>query len=131
MNLLVQADVQCPHCGEMVAVTVDTSHGDHAMTEDCAVCCQPIDFSIECHPGEVLDIGESRMKRDEATRAALLQLLAENDAETVELVKHFPPMAYPVWKNFVSSNPRRTRSRHFICGTSSRDRGSSAEYCSG
>jgi hypothetical protein len=56
MNLVVETDVQCPYCGETFAMTVDTSQGGYATTEDCTVCCRPIAFSIECEPGEVLAV---------------------------------------------------------------------------
>ena len=53
MNLLVQIDVQCPYCGEEFDVTVDTSEGAYDTTEDCVVCCRPIQFRFKCFPGEV------------------------------------------------------------------------------
>ena len=56
MNLLEDAEVQCPHCGEVFAIAVETAQGSHTLTEDCAVCCRPIAFHIECEPGEVLAI---------------------------------------------------------------------------
>jgi hypothetical protein len=56
MNLLVETGVQCPYCGEIFALTVDTSQGSCETTEDCSVCCRPIAFSIECEPGQVLAV---------------------------------------------------------------------------
>jgi hypothetical protein len=54
MNLLVEIDVECPHCGEPFSLTVDTSQGDYSTIEDCTVCCRPIQFEINCEPGEVV-----------------------------------------------------------------------------
>lgn len=56
MNLLVETPVECPFCGEGWTLNVDTSAGDHAMIEDCTVCCRPIQFSFRCEPGEVTDV---------------------------------------------------------------------------
>jgi hypothetical protein len=56
MNLLEDVDVQCPYCGEVFAITVDTTQGSYGTTEDCVVCCRPIAFQIECEPGEVLGV---------------------------------------------------------------------------
>ena len=38
---------RCPYCGETVETTVDISGGDQVCTEDCQVCCRPIEFGIE------------------------------------------------------------------------------------
>jgi hypothetical protein len=56
MDLLEDFDVQCPYCGEVFAITVDTSQGSHSMTEDCVVCCRPIHFRVDCAPGEVFAV---------------------------------------------------------------------------
>ena len=54
MNLLVEVEVECPYCGEAWSLTVDTSQGDYSTIEDCTVCCRPIQFEINCEPGEVV-----------------------------------------------------------------------------
>jgi len=35
-------NLQCPWCWEFINLPVDTSAGNHQLTEDCPVCCQPI-----------------------------------------------------------------------------------------
>ncbi|HET6406619.1 MAG TPA: CPXCG motif-containing cysteine-rich protein [Chthoniobacteraceae bacterium] len=57
MNLVEDVQVQCPYCGEMFAISVDTSQGSYVTTEDCSVCCRPIAFDIACEPGEVISVG--------------------------------------------------------------------------
>ncbi|HEY6451216.1 MAG TPA: CPXCG motif-containing cysteine-rich protein [Steroidobacteraceae bacterium] len=48
---LVQLEViQCPYCGEGVQMLVDLSVGAASYVEDCQVCCQPIDVSVEVNP---------------------------------------------------------------------------------
>jgi transcription elongation factor Elf1 len=39
--------VTCPYCGEPIVLVVDCSAGDQRYTEDCFVCCQPIDVTVE------------------------------------------------------------------------------------
>ena len=51
MNVNEDVEVFCPYCGEPFAIMVDTTGGNYVMTEDCAVCCRPIAFTIQCEPG--------------------------------------------------------------------------------
>lgn len=44
---------QCPHCWEQVSVLVDVSLSSQTYIEDCEVCCNPIQFNIQCS-GQVL-----------------------------------------------------------------------------
>lgn len=39
--------VQCPYCGEVFETVVDLSSGSTSYIEDCPVCCQPIEFTLE------------------------------------------------------------------------------------
>ncbi len=36
--------VQCPWCGEPFVTFFDSSAGSQTYTEDCQVCCRPIDM---------------------------------------------------------------------------------------
>ena len=56
MSFLIEHEIQCPHCGEVFPITIDTSQGGHDMIEDCTVCCRPIQLTIECEPGEVVNV---------------------------------------------------------------------------
>lgn len=56
MNALVETEIRCPHCGEFYPTMIDTSQGNHATIEDCAVCCQPIQLTVACEPGEIFSI---------------------------------------------------------------------------
>lgn len=44
---LQSRNVQCPYCGEAFETLVDLSCGSTSYIEDCQVCCQPIEFSLE------------------------------------------------------------------------------------
>jgi hypothetical protein len=39
--------VDCPYCGERFETVVDPSAGSAAYIEDCQVCCQPIELSVQ------------------------------------------------------------------------------------
>jgi hypothetical protein len=46
--------LDCPHCGEPVALAVDTTAGrEQTYYEDCTVCCRPMEIAVRCRPGEV------------------------------------------------------------------------------
>ena len=49
--------VQCPYCGESLETVVDLSCGSTSYVEDCQVCCQPIEFSLE-----VADEGPAKLR---------------------------------------------------------------------
>lgn len=43
MDRLSEYTAHCPFCGARLTLFIDTSSGtDHAYTEDCHVCCQPM-----------------------------------------------------------------------------------------
>ena len=60
MDLLVETDIQCPHCGEDFGIVIDTSQSDALFVEDCTVCCRPMELEIECRPGVVVDVRVGR-----------------------------------------------------------------------
>jgi Cysteine-rich CPXCG len=40
--LETEVEVECPYCGEVVAITLDVSGGaTQSYVEDCQVCCRP------------------------------------------------------------------------------------------
>jgi transcription elongation factor Elf1 len=45
---------QCPYCWEQVSLLVDLSISHQQYIEDCEVCCNPIEFRIECS-GQALE----------------------------------------------------------------------------
>lgn len=51
--MIVEVELECPHCGEVFVSTADTSAGSYETVEDCAVCCRPMVVRIECEPGDV------------------------------------------------------------------------------
>ena len=45
-NEIINAEVQCPYCGERIDVVVDDCGESQQYIEDCQVCCRPINFHI-------------------------------------------------------------------------------------
>jgi hypothetical protein len=40
-------DVECPYCGEIIPVVVDTGGGpSQRYVEDCSVCCRPMELAV-------------------------------------------------------------------------------------
>ncbi len=53
MELLREAEIVCPHCGESFPLLIDTSQSEQTLVEDCTVCCRPISLTIHCRAGEI------------------------------------------------------------------------------
>lgn len=47
ITALQGVSVQCPCCGESIHTRVDLSSGEVRYVEDCQVCCQPMELTIE------------------------------------------------------------------------------------
>ena len=44
----IEAEVQCPYCGEIVIIALDPGDGDISeYVEDCEVCCRPWQVRLE------------------------------------------------------------------------------------
>ena len=56
MEFLVETEITCPHCGEVFPLQIDTSQREQSFIEDCTVCCRPINLTIRCEPGAVVEI---------------------------------------------------------------------------
>jgi hypothetical protein len=56
VDLLVETEIECPHCGETFPLQIDTSQCDQSFIEDCTVCCRPIPLRIRSRPGEIVDL---------------------------------------------------------------------------
>ena len=59
MTLINETEIVCPHCGEAFALAIDTSQREQTLVEDCTVCCRPINLTVVCRPGEIVDLAIS------------------------------------------------------------------------
>ena len=56
-TLVEDVIVDCPSCGEAVALNVDTTAAaEQSYYEDCPVCCRPMEVYVQCQPGRILGI---------------------------------------------------------------------------
>lgn len=46
---------QCPHCWEEISMLIDISVDSQQYIEDCEVCCNPIQVSIQANQGEITE----------------------------------------------------------------------------
>ena len=49
-------NVQCPFCGQTFDLTVDTTQAAQRFVVDCEICCRPLEVSVTCEAGEILDL---------------------------------------------------------------------------
>jgi hypothetical protein len=56
VELVVEAEIVCPHCGETFPIQVDTSQSEQNLVEDCSICCRPINLVVHCQPGVIVDL---------------------------------------------------------------------------
>jgi len=52
----VSGAVQCPYCGAMFDLVVDTSIASQRFTTDCENCCRPFEVLVEAEPGEIISL---------------------------------------------------------------------------
>ena len=45
--MLDSQDIECPYCGEVISLLLDTSAGSQRYIEDCHVCCRPITVVLD------------------------------------------------------------------------------------
>ena len=44
-SVLSEQQINCPYCGESIAVLVDPGDAGGSYIEDCQVCCRPIELA--------------------------------------------------------------------------------------
>lgn len=60
MDFVTDVEIECPYCGGISMERVDASIGSQDMIIDCTVCCRPIELSIHCEDGEVVEVRVER-----------------------------------------------------------------------
>lgn len=43
---LLNRDLSCPYCGELIEILIDDSASGQDYYEDCSVCCRPIRVQV-------------------------------------------------------------------------------------
>jgi hypothetical protein len=52
----ISESIQCPFCGQVFEIAIDTSTPFLRFTTDCEICCRPFEVTAECEPGEILSL---------------------------------------------------------------------------
>jgi len=56
MDIVEEIEIECPQCGEIFAIDVETTQPRVEFIYDCAVCCRPMTVTVVCEPGAVVDL---------------------------------------------------------------------------
>jgi transcription elongation factor Elf1 len=59
-TLLPERCIDCPFCGESISIVIDPSAGSQSYVEDCQVCCQPMQVSIDAEEGKLRSVRVDR-----------------------------------------------------------------------
>jgi len=43
----------CPYCGENISMLIDLHHTNQVYTEDCEICCRPIEIDFTSVDGAI------------------------------------------------------------------------------
>ena len=53
-------EIFCPFCGENISIVVDASIQEQKYTEDCEVCCSPIEIRLQVLSDDTISIDVRR-----------------------------------------------------------------------
>ena len=56
MDLVRGHQATCPHCWEIIELTLDLSVEEQSYIEDCPVCCRPMAVSYVSVDGELVEL---------------------------------------------------------------------------
>lgn len=56
MDIVEEIEIDCPQCGEIFGIDVETTQPRAEFIVDCAVCCRPMTVSVRCEPGMIIDV---------------------------------------------------------------------------
>ena len=51
---MIEHSFDCPHCWENQLKMIDPSVPNQCFIEDCEVCCNPLEFSLEIHHNNLI-----------------------------------------------------------------------------
>jgi hypothetical protein len=58
---MLEHEFQCPYCWESITMLLDSSVSKQTYIEDCEVCCNPIEVSVEFDNEELINFSSSRL----------------------------------------------------------------------
>ncbi|MFL2546254.1 MAG: CPXCG motif-containing cysteine-rich protein [Candidatus Rariloculaceae bacterium] len=54
--MLSEKNIDCPCCGEQIAIVLDLSVAEQRYVEDCSVCCRPIVLQYSSTDSELTEL---------------------------------------------------------------------------
>jgi hypothetical protein len=48
--------IQCPFCGQVFDVAIETNDNSQRLIVDCEICCRPLEVAVECEAGEIVSV---------------------------------------------------------------------------
>ncbi len=52
--------IQCPHCGELIDIPIETNGSPTRYVIDCSVCCRPIVVQVEMDDDGLIRVDVAR-----------------------------------------------------------------------
>ena len=56
MDFVSDLDLECPFCGELTSISIDTAELEYSTIVDCSVCCRAIQIVVRCKRGQAISV---------------------------------------------------------------------------
>lgn len=60
---MIEHYFDCPHCWENQLKMIDPSVPNQCFIEDCEVCCNPLEFTIEIHDNNLISFSVNSIEQ--------------------------------------------------------------------
>lgn len=60
---MIEHYFNCPHCWENQLKMIDPSVSNQCFIEDCEVCCNPLEFTIEIHDNNLISFSVNSIEQ--------------------------------------------------------------------
>ncbi len=60
---MIEHYFDCPHCWENLLKMIDPSVSNQSFIEDCEVCCNPLEFTIEIHDNNLISFSVNSIEQ--------------------------------------------------------------------
>lgn len=60
---MLEHEFQCPYCWESITMLLDSSVSKQTYIEDCEICCNPIEVSVEFNQEELTSFSAQNIEQ--------------------------------------------------------------------
>ena len=60
---MIEHYFDCPHCWKNQLKMIDPSVSNQSFIEDCEVCCNPLEFTIEIHDNNLISFSVNSIEQ--------------------------------------------------------------------